>query len=193
MASIIQTSNVCQSCYSPFLGDKCITCSMSPTTIKSKFCNAFLGNGEACKNKISKKRIDNKLETCGLCQDYTPTSCKLCKNMVAKHRTKTDSVTCGNCYENKQDFCTTVFAHGIRCSYMISKKAIEHGCTKCKSCRKKNGSMITGKRCGYDYGDGHKCKEIYLDYHEHCYNPSCYGNIYCELCSQCSICNPCCQ
>ena len=80
----------------------------------------------------------------------------------------------------------------VRCNKMISKKALLFNCNTCKLCRTADGTVIKRpKKCGYMYKNGTKCDETHLDYHDHCCNPTCNGNVLCELCMQCCICDPC--
>ena len=79
------------------------------------------------------------------------------------------------------------------CNKIISRKAIIFGCINCKTCRRKIGTLKQRQPiCGYRNKYGDVCKHDYLlEYHAHCDNESCAGEILCELCGQCPICDPC--
>jgi hypothetical protein len=81
------------------------------------------------------------------------------------------------------------------CKKMISVKAVSYGRNQCKRCRRANGTLVMRpKYCKFVYKNGSVCREELnhcMDYHCHCVNPSCNGAVYCELCMQCPVCDPC--
>ncbi len=81
------------------------------------------------------------------------------------------------------------------CKMSISRKAVSFGRNQCKNCRRANGTLVMRpKLCKFVYQNGNLCHETLnqcADYHCHCTNPSCNGAVYCELCMQCPVCDPC--
>lgn len=75
------------------------------------------------------------------------------------------------------------------CRNFITTRAAAHGAEQCKVCRRESGILVD--RCTFKYENGRKCYERNHEYHFHCPEANCNGEVYCELCMQCPNCNPC--